>query len=258
MHRSLSPSPAAPVDKTIYPSSDGRPLAETGIHCKNFVALLDILDRHFADDPWVYVWGNLFVYYERGNKRKHVTPDLFFVRGVPKNPDKPRDYFLCWEEGHTPDFVIELTSKSTRKEDVGKKKELYRDVLKVREYLLFDPLGDYLKPRLQGFRLRDGEYEPLNEIDGRLSSEVLGLHFEAEGVDLHVYDPASGQRLLTTPKLFDEAAVARDRATAERDRATAERDRAAAERDSVSAENEQLLRELAELRRRLDLAGPAS
>lgn len=43
-----------------------------GTHCRNFVALLDVLDRHFADDLRVYVWGNLFVYYVRGDKRKHV------------------------------------------------------------------------------------------------------------------------------------------------------------------------------------------
>lgn len=224
----LSPSPAAPVDETIYPSSDGRPLAETPVHCQNFLSLIDVLNRHFADDPWVYVWGNMFAYYERGDTRKHVSPDLFFVRGVRK--DKPRDYFLCWEECHTPDFVIELTSKSTRREDFGKKKHLYQDVLQVREYLLFDPHGDYLRPRLQGFRLRQGEYEPLDEINGRLPSEVLRLHFEVQGQDLRVYDPESKSWLLTAAQLLEESE---------------------AERDRVSAENERLLRELADLKRRL-------
>lgn len=216
-------------------------MAETATHCRNFVALIDVLNHHFADDPEVYVWGNLFVYYERGNKRKHVTPDLFFVRGVTK--DKSRDYFLCWEEGRTPDFVIELTSKSTRKEDFGKKKLLYQNILKVHEYFLFDPHGEYLDPPLQGFRLRQDEYVPLHEIDGRLPSEVLGLHFEAHGADLRVYDPAIGRWLLTSAERLDEA-------TAERERVMAEHDRVMAENDRVMAENEQLKRELARLRQR--------
>jgi Uma2 family endonuclease len=54
--------------------------------------------------------------------------------------DKPRDYFLVWEEeGHAPGLVIEFTCESTRDEDVKQKLALYRDVLKVPEFFLFDP-----------------------------------------------------------------------------------------------------------------------
>src|SRR3954463_2509752 len=106
--------------------------------------LIERLQDWFADDPRVYVTGNLLLYYERGNKRKHVSPDVFVVRGVPKLP--PRDYYLLWEEGKSPDVVIEITSKTTRREDEKKKLILYRDVLKVPEYFQFDPTEDYLKP----------------------------------------------------------------------------------------------------------------
>ncbi len=58
-------------------------------------------------------------------------------------------------------MVIEITSKSTKREDKTTKKELYRDVLKVAEYFQFDPTEDYLKPPLQGFRLVEGEYLPI-------------------------------------------------------------------------------------------------
>ena len=71
-------------------------------------------------------------------------------RGIAK---KQRENYLIWEEGKAPDLVIELTSKSTKREDQQKKRELYRDVLRVSEYFLFDPTEDYLKPPLQGFRL---------------------------------------------------------------------------------------------------------
>ena len=49
--------------------------------------------------------------------------------------------------------MIEITSKSTKGEDKKTKFELYRDILKVSEYFMFDPTQDYLNPPLQGFRL---------------------------------------------------------------------------------------------------------
>src|SRR5262249_40880572 len=140
--------------------------------------VIETLDDHHAGDPRVYVSGNLLVYYERGNRRKHVSPDVFLVRGVPK---RRRINYLIWEEGRGPQVVIELTSSSTRKEDQQTKLALYRDVLKVREYFLFDPFGDYLTPQLQGYRLRGGVYRPIRPVNGRLPSQVLGQHLEAHG-----------------------------------------------------------------------------
>jgi Uma2 family endonuclease len=61
---------------------------------------------------------------------------------------------LVWEEGKGPDLVIELTSPSTRHEGLDKKFKLYRDTLHVGEYFLLDPFEEYLKPSLQGYRLR--------------------------------------------------------------------------------------------------------
>lgn len=93
--------------------------------------------------------------------------------------------------------MVEVTSKSTKREDLNKKKTLYQDVLKVKEYILFDPFGDYLKPRLQGYRLHKGAYDPILLVDGRLPSKVLDLQFEPDGTDLRVYDPHTGGWLAT-------------------------------------------------------------
>lgn len=92
MHYTPSPKSPAADDETIYPSGDGRPLAETPVHRRNLLTLIDVLERRFADDPLVYVSGNMFIYYVPGDKWKHVSPDVFFVRGVPKNTR--RDYYL--------------------------------------------------------------------------------------------------------------------------------------------------------------------
>jgi Uma2 family endonuclease len=189
--------------------------------------LIATLKQHFAAQPRVYVSGNLLLFYEQGNRRRHVSPDVFVVRGV-ANHNRPN--YLLWEEGRAPQVVIELTSSSTRNEDLRTKFRLYQDRLRVREYFLFDPLGDYLQPALQGHRLRQGAYRPIRPQGGRLPSQVLGLHLEGSGRELRLYDPAAGSWLPTSQERVALAEAALEQS---------------------EAENERLRQELAELRRHL-------
>src|SRR5262249_51689896 len=166
--------PGTPLDRKVdYPTSDGRPMAETDWHRDLMTAVIAVLQMWYAKARRVYVSGNLLLYYVPGNKRKHVSPDVFVVRGVAK---RKRLYYLLWEEGKSPEMILEITSKSTRKEDLDTKLKLYGDVLKVFEYFLFAPFAESLKPPLRGYRLTDGEYAPIQPVAGRLPSEVLGLH----------------------------------------------------------------------------------
>lgn len=233
------PSPARVLGaepEIDYPTGDGRPMAETPIHYKNLTRAVEVLDRYFAKEPLVYVWGNMLVHYEKGNRRKHVSPDVFVALGVPK--DKRRDAYFIWEEGHGLDCVVELTSRSTKKEDLVDKMSVYQDKIVVPEYFLFDPRGEYLDPPLQGHRLRAGKYVPIEMVDGRLPSEVLGLHLQRDGEWLRFYNPATGLWLPTDEELFIEERTVRLRAEAERERAEAERERAQAERERAQAERE--------------------
>ena len=159
------------------------------------------------DQPNVYVCGNLLLYYEEGNPRKHVSPDVLVALNVPKKP--LRDHYLVWKEGKAPDFIVEITSKSTKQKDKKKKLAIYRDILRVSEYFLFDPTEDYLKPPLQGFRLIGGQYVGIEPVAGRLPSQVLGLHLERDGKQLRLFDPATGRRLLTRLEAREEAERAR-------------------------------------------------
>ncbi|MGO9467940.1 MAG: Uma2 family endonuclease [Isosphaeraceae bacterium] len=216
-----------------YPSGDGKPMAETELHLLDMIDTILLLRDYFAASPNVYVCGNLLLYYEEGNRRKHVSPDVLVALDVPKEP--LRESYLVWKEGKAPDFVVEITSKSTKHEDKKRKFGIYRDILKVSEYFLFDPTEDYLNPPLQGFRLAGGDYAPIEPIAGRLPSQVLGLHLERNGAQLRLFDPATGQRLLT-PREGREAA--------ERRAAAAE-----AAQQRLAAENERLRREIEALRR---------
>ncbi len=103
-----------------YPTGDGKPMAETDIHRQDMVDVIETLGHHFANDQYVYISGNLLLYYVEGDPRKHVSPDVLVSFGVPKNP--PRDYYLVWKEGKAPDVVIEITSKSIMREDKKEKK----------------------------------------------------------------------------------------------------------------------------------------
>lgn len=180
------------VPEIEYPTSDGRPMAETDVHRDQMVRIIDTLNDHFAQRGDVYVTGNLMVYYEKGTTR-HRSPDVMVVFGVPKGN---RDLYKTWEEKKYPDFVLEITSRSTQAEDMDEKFLVYRDIWKVKEYFLFDPIEEYLEPSIQGFRLVDGEYEPIKKEYGQLLSEVLGIRFGREGLHLVMREPGSGRIIL--------------------------------------------------------------
>jgi Uma2 family endonuclease len=179
-------------DEVDYPSSDGKPMAESDLHRDEMIYLIQALDGRYRDVPDVYVAGNLFLYYARGDRRAVVAPDVFLVRGVPKGKRKS---FLLWKEGCGPCFVIEVTSESTRHEDMETKWSRYQR-LGVEEYFLHDPLGDYLSPPVQGYRLHGGRYRRMaSEPDGSLISMTTALRLQREGQHLRLIDLATGKTL---------------------------------------------------------------
>ncbi len=228
-------SPAFVVQQPIvYPESDGKPMGETDVHIDGIIYLREALRDFFRDDPQVYVAANMFFYYEEGNPSAAVSPDVFLVQGVAKHE---RRTYKLWEEGQPPSIVFEVTSRSTRREDQETKRTLYAR-LRVREYNLYDPLGEYLKPSLQGYRLQGDDYELIAPTaSGSLICQTLNLELYLESDRLRLIDPATGERLLTPA----EAQAARRR---EAERAEQEASRA----NSAEAELTRLRAELSRLR----------
>ena len=128
-----APSPA----EIEYPCSDGKPMPENDWHAAATTYLRATLSIRYAGCPKVYVAGNLFIYYEEGNPRASVSPDLFVVFGA---ENRMRFVYKVWEEGRVPDFVLEVASPNTWEEDEGAKRVLYQR-MGVREYWQVDLRG---------------------------------------------------------------------------------------------------------------------
>lgn len=240
-------------DTIEYPETDGEPMAETDFQREVMVYAIPALDLYFRDQADVYVTGNILFYYEEGNPQAVVSPDVMVVMGVEK---KNRRKYMLWEENKVPVFVLEVTSKTTRRKDQGLKKRLYAD-LGVSEYFLFDPTGDYLTPSLQGFRLEQGQYEPIRGFTnpnpyGRYAvySRVLALDlFVTWDGALRFLDPEDDRLLTDLAETEDRALEAEAKAVEAEARAEAE----AAARQSAEQEAEALKALVAELQAKLNL-----
>ena len=244
---------AAPPTAVDYPSSDGKPLAENDLQARAILYAFGALRVRYRERrPDVYVSADLLIYYEEGNPRVSVAPDVFVVFGV---EDHPRMSYRVWEEGKGPDFVLEVASPNTWEEDVERKPGIYAG-LGVREYFLFDPTGEHLSPRLQGYRLVDGAYERLTAVESidrtlTMRSEVLSLELRAKGEEMRFHDPATGETLLSYAEEHAarlEEAAARRAAELRAGREAAARRKEAAARRAAEARVAELEARLGEYR----------
>ncbi|HEY3356987.1 MAG TPA: Uma2 family endonuclease [Polyangia bacterium] len=198
-----------------YPEEDGVPLGETEFHVRAILHLFAALDQHLRGRQDAYVGADLLVYYEEGDPAKVIVPDVFVALGARRGP---RRIFELWEEQAGPTVVIEVTSKSSRLEDLGAKKVLYEQI-GVSEYYLFDPLGEYLTPRLQGFRRAGDQLAAVGPLDGgTFDSPALGLELVPAEELLRLRDRKTGALLRT----LDEEARQAEEETRRAERAEAE------------------------------------
>jgi Uma2 family endonuclease len=200
-----------------YPSHGDPPLTDTELQRIEREALYAVLADHFGGRNDLYVGADMFVYYEEGNRNKKVSPDLFVCFGVPR---RMRRVYKTWEDAHGLDWVLEVVSSGTWRNDLGHKRKLYAARMGVKEYFVYDPEGDYLKRPLMGFRRQGTALEPFSpEPSGRFRSELLGLELGLTAVrrdlgrwELGFHAP-DGTRLLRPAE-----ALAQERRALERER----------------------------------------
>jgi len=244
---------AAPI---IYPDADGQPMTESDATRDYLLHCIEVLQLYFKGRPNVYVSGNLFVYYEEGNPKASLSPDVFVIFGV---SNRKRRSYKAWQEGgKLPNFVLEITSRSTKRQDQEEKPRLYAR-LGVEEYFQYDPTADYLKPQLQGARLVEGTYQPLPLATNPtgipfIHSQVLGLDLQLHppypelglapaAQALRFYDPQTEAKLLSRyelERLREALQEENELIQQERDAAQQERDTAQQERDAARQRAEEL------------------
>ncbi len=219
----------------VYPDSDGAPMAESDQARKYLTYSTEALELYFKNRDDVYVSGNLFIYYEQGNPSAVIAPDVFVIFGVANHP---RMSYKTWEENnHLPNFILEITSKTTKTQDTEDKPLKYAR-LGVKEYFQYDPSGDYLQPQLKGYTLVQGKYaektsQNINSQDYKINSEILGLELHLISGQLRFYDPKTAQFLGN----YQEETLARQQAEIGRQQAELARQQA-----ELAYQQEQLAR----------------
>lgn len=237
MIRKLLVPPDVDDDGIDYPDSDGKPIGETEYHVDAIFALKDALQSHFRARTDVHVAADMFLYFEKGNPAANKSPDVMVTKGVGNHK---RRTFKTWVEGTAPQVIFEIVSRKTRKEDTVVKPPLYAR-LGVKEYFLFDPVGDArLEPRYQAFHLQRGRLVPMKpESAGGFTSVELGLRFVPDGHLLRALDATTGQPILLSLELSEAVDEEKRRADEEKRRA-----------DELEAEVQRLRAELGKPRKR--------
>jgi len=197
------------IPEIIYPSSDGKPVAETYDHLYAILITLEVL-RQYLTGEQATVLGNQFLYYSKGFPKLRIAPDVMVIFDVQPGG---RDNYKIWEEGQVPAVIFEITSPGTKDQDLISKKDLYAQ-LEVKEYWLFDPKGQWITEKLQGYRLRGETYELITDN----LSEPLQLRLAVEDKLIGFYRLDTGEKLLIPSELATALEQAQAQAEQERQR----------------------------------------
>jgi Uma2 family endonuclease len=215
-----------PAKEIVYPSSDGKRMAENTLQFQWIQVLSGNLAALFQDAPDVFIGGDLLWYPREGDPNLRQAPDVFVVFGRPKGH---RPSYKQWEEGGVPMTVVfEVLSPGNRLWEMADKLAFY-DEYGVEEYYLYDPDDNQLRVYVRGkaaLRLlpRATEY----------TSPRLGVQFDPTGDEMVVYYP-DGRRFMT----FEEIEARNRRLEAETRQAEAARQQAEAARQQAEAARQQ-------------------
>jgi Uma2 family endonuclease len=159
-----------PID---LPYDDGEPMESPWRAASGPLLKASYVAAHGGRMTDYYIGVNMFVYYSMNQVRNqdYKGPDLFVVKGV-DGAEKRLSWYVWYEDGRYPDVIFELLSPTTKRGDLGSKKQLYEQVFRTPEYFCIAPEVE----RLLGWRLTNGHYKPIKPNEhGRLWSKELDL-----------------------------------------------------------------------------------
>ena len=191
-----------PID---YPDSDGQPIAD---NTKQFHWIQKIymnLAALFANDPQVFVAGDLLWYPVEGDNQTRQAPDVMVVFGVSKGD---RGSYKQWCENNiAPQVVFEILSPGNRFGEMLKKQAFY-DTYGVEEYYIYDPDRHDLSILVRSER---GDLHLIAESVDDWVSPRLGIRFQMGEDTLTLWRP-DGQPFSTLMEEIQRTAQERERA----------------------------------------------
>ncbi|MCU0517528.1 MAG: Uma2 family endonuclease [Oscillatoria sp. Prado101] len=196
--------------EVIYPDSDGQPMANNTEQFRWLVVIEQNLESLYADDPNVFIAGDLFWYPVEGNNKIFTAPDVMVALGRPKGK---RLSYKQWEEGNlAPQVVFEILSPSNRQDEMDRKLVFY-ERYGVEEYYIYNPANNQLRSWLRG----EAGLDLIESVDSWVSPR-LGIRFDLSGEELQIYRP-DGTPFLSYLEIEELLEQERQRAEQERQRA---------------------------------------
>jgi Uma2 family endonuclease len=209
--------------KIIYPDRDGQPMSDNTKQFRWIVTIKENLELLFAQDPHVFVAGDLLWYPVEGNNAIRNAPDVMVVFDRPKGD---RGSYRQWEEDRiAPQVVFEILSPGNRMGEMNKKLRFYEQY-GVEEYYIYDPD----KIDLTGWLRQGDRLDSIDEMAGWVSPKLM-IRFELQPESLLIYHP-DGRQFLGFVELD------RRRQLAEEQRQLAEEQRQLAEEQCQLAEEQ--------------------
>ena len=176
--------------ETIYPSSDGQPMAESTEHYQWIVTITGGLEALFKNDENVFVAGDLLWYPVEGKSDIRRAPDAMVVFGRPKGARG--SYIQHLESGIAPQVVFEILSRGNRILEMSRKFDFYQ-TYGVEEYYVYDHLSNDLAIWIRN--QEQHRLEPIDDVQNWISPR-LGIRFELTDESLSIFNP-DGTKFLT-------------------------------------------------------------
>ncbi len=177
----------------VYPDSDGNPMADNTVQFRWITVIYHNLAWLFADDPNVFVAGDLLWYPVEGNNKLRQAPDVMVAFGRPKGD---RGSYQQWRENDIPPQVVfEILSPGNTLKELGRKLMFYNDY-GVEEYYIYDPQKNDLVGWLRGEAetSKMARLEVIDEMNG-WTSPRLKIRFEVNDTTMVLYHPNGSEFL---------------------------------------------------------------
>lgn len=211
----------------IYPDSDGQPMADNTEQFQWIVLIKENLECLFADDPNVFVAGDLLWYPVEGQPTIRVAPDVMVAVGRPKGR---RGSYQQWREGNlAPQVVFEILSPGNTQQEMIRKLKFY-ERYGVEEYYIYDPDRN----DLTGLQRQENELQVIDGITD-WTSPRLGIRMVSTPKTLQIYYP-DGRLFVTTIELARQADALARQAAQQQEIAQQERLRAAQQQEIAQQE----------------------